>query len=514
MAHLESAPSQGAFRPFRTASLTDAPQAVMKLAPGGFRTNSQRKSPPPFVSDTVGEVPQSATESFDLGGGDPQLPDVPEELDGPLLQAVPLTVQDSALPSAEGAMNTQVTTAPITASNLPAPQLTEDGRVLPPCTVDCFPALHPDWAIRIGEKELNDLLPSTLPVVPGVVGNRSTSLLSLDFGRFIPKEKLSAAEVCLRTATSIQKVLQKALVHPSVEESLHPAPTVDWHPGLVTIEDLRCLSKKERMKFSADGIEFFFPISRDHITGGPTGHACKIQQYLLACLVFGWYPAHFRQKKVAKDTISKLSSLSKWINELDGGLATFQSCNSITMCPFSDCLYMCSSQYAAVKYAMLQHYHMMMVCGSCLCHFAPSLATSVAVGCTTVSFKEHILMCGSMANPPPAGPSAGEGPSTSSTPVSVPSSSVTSGGNADLARDNASSARNDANDAGGADEANSAERAIYRCHLAAIFGGSSDSSDTEDETRASRKHNRDAVLGGGDDSKKMRPAKRFRKTQD
>ncbi len=249
------------------------------------------------------------------------------------------------------------------------------------------------------------------------------------------------------------------------------------------------------------------------------GHAHKIQQYLLACLVFGWYPAHFRQKKVAKDTILKLGSLSKWINELDGGLATFQSCNSITMCPFPDCLYMCSSQYAMVKHAMLQHYHTMMVCGSCLCHFAPSLATSVAVGCTTVSFKEHILMCGSMANPPPAGPSVGEGPSTSSTPVSVPSSSVASVGNADLARDdassarnNASSARNDANDTGSTDEADGAEWAVYRHYLAAVFGGSSDSSDTEDEMRASR--NWDTMLGDGDDSKKTRPAKQFWKTQD
>ena len=123
-------------------------------------------------------------------------------------------------------------------------------------------------------------------------------------------------------------------------------------------------------------------------------------------------------------------------------------------------------------------------------------------------------MCGSMANPPPAGPSVGEGPSTSSTPVSVPSSSVTSGGNADLARDDAGSARNDADDAGSTDEADGTERAVYRCHLAVVFGGSSDSSDAEDETRASRKRNRDAMLGDGDDSKKTHPAKQFQKTQD
>ena len=123
-------------------------------------------------------------------------------------------------------------------------------------------------------------------------------------------------------------------------------------------------------------------------------------------------------------------------------------------------------------------------------------------------------MCGSMANPPPVGPSAGEGPSTSSTPVSVLSSSVTSGGNTDLAQDDASSARNSAVGAGGTDKANGAERAVYKHHLAAVLGGSSDSSDAEDKTRASKKRNQDAMLGGGDDSKKTRPAKRFRKAQD
>ena len=135
----ESAPSQGVFRPFRTASQTDTPQAAMKLFPSGFRMKAQRKSPLPFMSDTAEEAPQSATESFDLGGGDPQLPDIPEELDGPSLQAVLLTIQDSAPPSAEGATNTQVTTAPITTSNLPAPQLTEDGRVLPLVLWTVFP---------------------------------------------------------------------------------------------------------------------------------------------------------------------------------------------------------------------------------------------------------------------------------------------------------------------------------------------------------------------------------------
>ncbi len=501
-AHQESAPSRSAFEPFRMVSQTDAPQAVMKLPPGGFRTKAQRKSPPPFVSDTVEEAAQSATESFDLGGGDPQFPDVPEELDSRSSQAIQSTIQDDATPNAEGAANTQVTMAPAVTSDLLAPQLTEDGRVLPPCTLDCFPAPHPDWAIQIGEKELNALLPGTLPAVPGVMGNRSNSLLSLDFEKFIPGEDLSGVETRLRTATNIQKALGKALVHPSVEKSLHPAPTMDRHPGLMTIDNLRCLSEAEQTNLSTDGIQFFFPILRDHITGGPTGHTRKIQQYLLAGLVFGWYPTHFRQKKVAKDTIAKLGSLSKWINQIDGGSATFQSCNSITMCPFPDCLYMCSSQYHALKHFMLQHYHTMMVCGSCLCHFAPSLATSMAVGCTTVTFWEHVLMCGGMTNPPPVGPS-------SSTPVNVPSSS-----------DNADLVRGDADDAEGADEADGADKAdgagwaICKRNFAAVFGGSSDSSDAEDEAQASKKRRWNTVFGSGDDSKKTRPSKRFQKPRD
>ncbi len=111
----------------------------MKLFPGGFCTKVQRKSPPPFVSDTAEEAPQSTTESFNLGGGDPQLPDIPEELDGQSLQAVPSTIQDSAPPSAEGATNTQVTMAPVATLNLLAPQLTEDGHVLPLVLWTVFP---------------------------------------------------------------------------------------------------------------------------------------------------------------------------------------------------------------------------------------------------------------------------------------------------------------------------------------------------------------------------------------
>ena len=134
------------------ASQTDAPQAAMKLFPGGFCMKAQRKLPPPFVSDTVEEAPQSATESFDLGGSDLQLPDVPEELDGQSLQTILSTVQDSTPPSAEGATNTQVTTAPVITSNLPAPQLTKDGRVLPLVLWTVFPHCTLTGRYRLGRR--------------------------------------------------------------------------------------------------------------------------------------------------------------------------------------------------------------------------------------------------------------------------------------------------------------------------------------------------------------------------
>ena len=183
-----------------------------------------------------------------------------------------------------------------------------------------------------------------------------------------------------------------------------------WHLGLLTMDDLRGLSEKERMTLEKGEIQFFFLILQEHITGGPTGHDRKIQQYLLAGLVFGWYPAHFRQKKLAKDTIKDLGSLSKRIQKYDGGSRTFQSSNSLVMCPFPDCLYMCSSQPHAVKHAMLEHYHTMMACGSCLCHVAPSLTSTVTVGHTTMSFKEHVLMCGGPAVQSTTGPSTGGSP--------------------------------------------------------------------------------------------------------
>ena len=519
VAHQESAPSHSAFRPLRTASEADVPQAATKLFPGGFCMKAQRKSPPPFVSDTAEETPLSATESFDLGGADIQPPGEPEELDGQQLRTATSTVQSDAAQDTEGATKAPATMASVKVSNLPVPQLTEDGRVLPPCTVSCFPAPHPDWAIEIEERELNSLLPDDLPAVPGVKGNQSLSLLSLDFGKFVPMEELSDSQIHLHTAMNIQKALWKALVHPAVEGSLHPPPTTDRHPGLVTIGDLRCLSKKEQMALEADGIQFFFPILQEHITGGPKGHTCKIQQYLLACMVFGWYPAHFRQKKLAKETIKDLGSLSKRINNFDGGSHTFQSCNTLVMCPFPDCLYMCSSQPHAVKHAMSEHYHTMMVCGSCLCHVAPTLATSMVVGCTSMSFKEHVLMCGGMAGPPIVGLSAGGGePSTSGTPVGVSSSVAASTDNTDSAQDDADSVKDDANGAGGTGKTGDAGWAACKRRLAVVLGGGSDSSDGSDveggATQSIKKRNLDAVLGGGDDSKKARPSKLCRMGQE
>ncbi len=512
-AHEESAPSHCALRPLRTASGTDVPQAATELLGGGVRTKAQRKSPPPYVSDTAEEPPLSAMESFDFGGADVQTMEEPEEQDARHLRTVVLTIQGDVSPDTEGATTAPATTAPVKVSALPALQHTEDGRVLPPCTVSCFPAPHPDWVIEIGEKELNDLLPDDLPAVSGVKGNRSLSFLSMDLGKFLPKKELTDSETHLRTATKIQRALQKALVHPEVVKSLRPAPTADWHPGLLTIEDLRCLSKKERTALEEGEIQFFFPILQEHITGGTKGHTRKIQQYLLAGLVFGWYPIHFRQKKLAKGTIKDLESLSKWIKKYDGGSHTFQSSNSLVMCPFPDCLYMCSSQPHAVKHAMMEHYHTMMVCGSCLCHVAPTLASTVTVGCTTMSFKEHVLMCGGPAVQSAAGPSTGEEPSTSGAPAGF-SASVAASNDADSANDNANSLKDNADGAGGASKASGTARTARKHRLAAVLGGGSynssdsDGSDAEgDATPSTKRRKLGVVLGIGGDSKKERASR-------
>ncbi len=508
-AHQEPAPSSGAFRPFWTALPVGVPQAVTKPPPGGFLTKAQRKTPLLFAVDNAEDNPQSATESFDLGGGDFQPPEEPEEQDDQQLQMATSTVPSDAPLNTEGATKVTATTAPATVSRLPVPQTTEGGRVLPPCTVSSFPAPHPDWAIKVTEKDLSSLLPDDLPSVKGVKGNRSTALLKLDFDKFVPSEDLSDSEIHLCTADNIQKALRKALVHPEVEKSLLPPPTADRHPGLVTIEDLRCLSEKDQKALKALKIQFF-PILQDHITGGPSGHSHKVQQYLLAGLVFGWYPAHFRQKKLDKVLIEDLGCLAQRIKRFDGGLSTFQSCNTLVMCPFPDCLYMCSSQYHAVKHAMLEHYRTMMVCGSCLCYVAPTLAASITVGSSLMSFKDHILVCGGMAGPSTGGPSTGKGPSTSGA----------SAENADLAQDDATSAKDstasakgDANGAGGIVEASGAGRPNRKRQFKAIFGrgsDNSDSSDTEDgATKSTRKRNMNAIIGGdSDDSEESRPRKR------
>ncbi len=114
------------------------------------------------------------------------------------------------------------------------------------------------------------------------------------------------------------------------------------------VDDLRCLSKDDRATLSKNGIDFLFPVLHEHLVGGSS----KSQQYLLSCRVFGWYPSHFRQKKLSKEMHEQLTYLSDQIDKLDGRSATFQASKSLTMCPFPDCLYMCSSQYAAVKHAM------------------------------------------------------------------------------------------------------------------------------------------------------------------
>ncbi len=506
----EPAPSHDVFRPLGTVFRVDVPQAATKLPPSGFLTKAQRKSPPPFADFGAGEAPQSATESFDLGGGDFQSLGEPEELerlDGRQLETAAATVQSNVSSNTEGAAKATATTAPVKVSALPAPRRSESGRVLPPCTIDCFPAPHPDWEMEIDEKALNDLLPDDLPAVLGVKGNQSLSLLSVNLKKFFPQEELTNSQTHLRTATNIQKALRKALVHPEVVKSLRPAPTADWHPGLLTIDDLRGLSPKERTTLEEGEIRFFFPILQEHITRGPTGRDRKIQQYLLAGLVFGWYPVHFRQKKLAKDTIKDLGSLSKRIQKYNGGSRTFQSSNSLVMCPFPDCLYMCSSQPHAVKHAMLEHYHTMMACGSCLCHVAPSLTSTVTVGHMTMSFKEHVLMCGGPAVQSTTGPSAGGKPSSGGAPSSVTASND----------DDADSKKDSADGAGGAGEASGTARAARKCRLAVVIGtgsdGSSDSdgSDADGDSAPSDKRRKlDILLGTMGDSKKERSSKRHR----
>ena len=279
---------------------------------------------------------------------------------------------------------------------IPAPELTKDGRVLPPCTVKSFLVPHPDWEIKQKEKELSDLLPKSLPAVPGVSGNQSNAHLHLDFNTFGPKVLLSESQVCLQTATNVQKALRTALIHPAVEQSLLPAPTSDHHPGLMMVEDLRCLTKSNREVFTKNGVEFFYPAMPEHILGGPS----KFQQYLLSCLVFGWYPTHFRQKKLSQATYDDLTTLANRISEHDDKSSKFQAPKTMTLCPFKDCPYICSSQYSAMKHAMTEHYHTWVVCGVCLCYSTLSLMTNVASVRGLLSLREHILLCRSSSGSP------------------------------------------------------------------------------------------------------------------
>ncbi len=281
----------------------------------------------------------------------------------------------------------------------------------------------------------------------------------------------------------------------------------------MTIDDLRCLSPAERKTFEVEGINFFFPILRGHLVGGP-----KVQQYLLACLVFGWYPSQFRQKKVAKEMKDQMTFLADRIKKYNGSSDTFQSCNSITMCPFKDCLFICSSQYSAVKHAMLEHNHTSMVCGFCLCYTVPSFSTNVTAGHTLISFKDHILMCGSSTDPSLTEASAGTGLSVRSTPVSTSSSVVAPDDNTSAVGDDADSADNadGADDADGAGDADGVgNKASAKHNLAAILGDGAKSPDVEEETVwVSKKQNRATVFGGQDDSKGKHPSKRSKKARD
>ena len=512
----EPAPSQHVFRPLQVAPQMDVSQTVVKPISGPMPTKAQRKMPPPNLSVAIqlsSSPQQSCTESFDLGGDEVPPPEDldrtlgGEELDNQTPPNVSATISTTILvtiskpPSSSDAQRTEgttavkVITAPTSKPRLPTPTLMEDGHVLPPCTVRSFPAPHPEWKMQLGEKELTDMLPKSLPIVPGVVGNQSTALLELEFQWFIPKGQLSDTQVRLQIATRIQKALRTALIHPAVEQSLLPAPTPDHHPGLVTVEDLRCLTQDDRANLSKNRVEFFFPILRKHLVSGST----KLQQYLLSCWVFGWYPSHFRQKKLGKETHEHLTLLSDHIEKYNGGSTTFQASKSLTMCPFPDCLYMCSSQYATVKHAMPQHYHTWVVCGTCLCHFAPNIFTNVSSGQNLIALKEHILLCGSPAGPSMPEASAERVPSARSSPVSVP-------GSIDALDDDANTVEDDAN---GTSDNGRAEQASRKRNLAAVLRDSADSSDDDEEARwASKRRNLAAMLRGKESSKETHPARR------
>ncbi len=159
-------------------------------------TKAERKTPPggqDLTTVQAGSPKHSGTESFDLGGDEVPPPEDPDRMieagqqdDQPpptvsatVSAAVPTPISKppssadatSDTQSTGGATAVKVITASTSKPRLPMPELMEDGHVLPPCTVKSFPAPHPTWKIQRGERERSDILPKSLPIVPGVLGN-------------------------------------------------------------------------------------------------------------------------------------------------------------------------------------------------------------------------------------------------------------------------------------------------------------------------------------------------------
>ncbi len=167
---------------------------------------------------------------------------------------------------------------------------------------------------------------------------------------------------------------------------------------------------------------------------------------------------------------------------------------------------------------MLEHYHTSMVCGFCLCYTASSFSTNVTAGRTLISFKDHVLMCRSSADPSLTEAPAGTGLSVRSTPISTSSSVVAPDDNASAVGDDADGV-DDADVAGDADGAGDAngvgDKASAKRNLTAILGDGAKSPDIEEETvRVTKKRNWAAVFGGQDDSKEKHPPKWSKKAQD
>ncbi len=224
VAPMEPAPSQGVFQPLKAAPQTDVSQTAVKPISCRVPTKAQWKMPPPDLSVAIQlshSPQQSCTESFDLGGDEVPPPEDPdrtleaEEQDDQPPRTVSATVSttiskpfsstdaNSDSQCTEGATAIKVITASTSKPRLPMPKLMEDGCVLPPCTVKSFPAPHPAWKIQIGERELSDLLPKSLPIVPGVLGNRSMLSWNWSFnGSFPRSNSVNHRPVCRPQPTS------------------------------------------------------------------------------------------------------------------------------------------------------------------------------------------------------------------------------------------------------------------------------------------------------------------------